>query len=224
MEATNNRDTVRMDFPIRTTTCWSVKIRTWGWLLRQRGCYLFCPLDGSQPSHCFHCAKWFDVSKSFAASDSIECRLGFDKQTKQWGDTGGKKEPCAVAFKLFSFRWVTISESTFPARMRFENVQLAACNSSVGFELASARSPVGGVAIDVAEITHVSQVYLGSRHDEWRGKLLWAGTKVGPNRKQPLGNMLILLVYVWEDRNLRRFDDVCSSQNQTLSLTSSFSG
>lgn len=54
--------------------------------------------------------------------------------------------------------------------MRFENVQLAVCNRSVGFGLASVCSPVGGVAIDVAEITHVSQVYLGSLHDEWRGK------------------------------------------------------
>lgn len=63
--------------------------------------------------------------------------------------------------------------------MRFENVQLAVCNRSVGFGLASVCSPIGGVAIDVAEITHVSQVYLGSLHDEWRGKLLLAGTKVG---------------------------------------------
>lgn len=63
--------------------------------------------------------------------------------------------------------------------MRFENVQLAVCNRSVGFGLASVCSPVGGVAIDVAEITHVSQVYLGSLHDEWRGKLPLAGTKVG---------------------------------------------
>lgn len=72
-----------------------------------------------------------------------------------------------------------ISKSTFSARTHYKNVQLTACNSSVGLELASACSPVGGVAIDVTEITHVSQVYLGSLPDEWRGKLLLAGTKVG---------------------------------------------
>lgn len=122
----------------------------------------------------------------FAASNSTEQRLGFEKPTKQRGDERGKKKnkkktPTLVHSLSDSFLSAEsgLQKSTFPARMRFENVRLAACNSSVGFGRASVGSPVGGVAIDVAEITHVSQVYLGSARDEWRGKLLLAGTKVG---------------------------------------------
>lgn len=69
-------------------------------------------------------------------------------------------------------------KSTFPARMRFENVQLAVCNRSVGFGLASVCSPVGGVAIDVAEITHVS-TWDHCMMNGGENKLLLAGTKVG---------------------------------------------
>lgn len=56
------------------------------------------------------------------------------------------------------------------------------------------------------------------------GKIAFSRNKSRPNGKHPLGNMQILFVYMYECHNLCRSDGVCYSQNQTLSLTSWFSG